>query len=426
MPTSDNQIKQNQLDSRISSICENMGSVDKCQSAAETLEKCCAGLETTRRKEAKEAAWRQEQNLLKTDLERRLAEDKCRDESKLEMKRTVLENKLQVSRNHLEQVAGTVNTKGLNVEEEVKTLHLCRTDLIKEICNIRAEVNKRKAEIEKTKTKSKKYTKEETADKEVLAGLKALVRHNLEKLLEEQEVLSKILEATKRYARELPQFKAICEKQLIEAKRLNDELEFGALVKKVHAASTSCTFKVKAKGKDLKPDADEKNEPREVGCEIGNYNNDKMEEDLLAEKSMVLESFQKMLNETLEITSKFILKGSLRQEDKSTELDAKIQALRAKLAVAEEEKEVAGNNGLLSEGGSEDRSELVKETDAPNAEKDVKDESDIKFEELEARVEPESIALKEVLLAEVSAEDNREQDGNTETGEVGEEVDIVS
>ena len=118
--------------------------------------------------------------------------------------------KLQVSKNQLEQVAGTSSTKGQDVEEEVKTLHIFRRDLIQEICDIDQKVSQKAAAIE-GKVQTNHCSKEEQADKDVLAGLKKLSRHNLDKLHVEQKML---LEATKVYASTLLHYKSIYEKQL--------------------------------------------------------------------------------------------------------------------------------------------------------------------------------------------------------------------
>ena len=92
----------------------------------------------------------------------------------------------------------------------MKTLHIFRRDLIQEICDIDQKVSQKAAAIE-GKVQTNHCSKEEQADKDVLAGLKKLSRHNLDKLHVEQKML---LEATKVYASTLLHYKSIYEKQL--------------------------------------------------------------------------------------------------------------------------------------------------------------------------------------------------------------------
>ena len=271
-------------------VYDVMGNVDKFCLTSDLLEKCCVGVEALRRKEKSDTVWRQDKNLLKTDLERKLIEGKCLDENKLEMSQALLVTKLQVSQNQLEQIAGTTSSKGQDVEEEVKTLHIYRTDLIQELCEIDKE-RARKAAVIKGKTKTNQCSKEEEADKEVLAGLKALTRHNLEKLREEQKMLTDILEETKCYASAVLHYKSTCEKQLAIAKKLGEEMEHSALSRQVHSVTISSRKK--------RDDVNVKTEPIDVDC--ANEDDNEGLEVMLAEKTIVLESFQTMLNETLEV-----------------------------------------------------------------------------------------------------------------------------
>ena len=55
-----------------------------------------------RRKKTSDTARRLDQNLRKINLERKLMENKCLDENKLEMFQALLVTKLQVSKNQLE------------------------------------------------------------------------------------------------------------------------------------------------------------------------------------------------------------------------------------------------------------------------------------------------------------------------------------
>ena len=63
-------------------------------------------------------------------------------------------------------------------------------------------------------TQTNKCSKEEQADQEVLAGLKELSRHNLDKLHVEQKMLEDILESTKNYASTLLHYKSLYEQAL--------------------------------------------------------------------------------------------------------------------------------------------------------------------------------------------------------------------
>ena len=190
-----------------------MVNVDNARLTADLLERCCAGGAIMRRKETSDSARRQDQNLRKIDLERKLIETKCLEENKLEMSQALLVTRLQVSKNQLEQVVSTTSTKGKDVEEEVKTLHIYRRDLIQEICDIDQNINQKAAAIEGN-TQTNQCSKEEQADQEVLAGLKELSRHNLDKLHVEQKMLEDILESTKNYASTLLHYKSIYEQAL--------------------------------------------------------------------------------------------------------------------------------------------------------------------------------------------------------------------
>ena len=163
-----------------------MVNVDKAQLTADLLKRCCVGIETMRRRETSDSARRQDQNQRKIDLERKLMETKCLEENKLEMSQALLVTRLQVSKNQLEQVVSTTSTKGKDVEEEVKTLHIYRRDLIQEICDIDQKISQKAAAIEGN-TPTNQCSKEEQADQEVLAGLKELSRHNLDKLHKKQK-----------------------------------------------------------------------------------------------------------------------------------------------------------------------------------------------------------------------------------------------
>ena len=246
-----------------------------------------------RRKVKSDTVWRQDQNLLKTDLERKLMENKCLDENKLDMSEALVVTKLQVSKNQLEQVAGTTSSKGQDVEEEVKTLHIYRNDLIKELCDIDRELAKKAADIE-GKARTHPCSKEEQADKDVLAGLKELSRHNLGKLEAEQKMLKDILEETQLYASSLLHYKKICEKQLAEAKKLGEELENTALSNQARSVTISSRKK--------KSYENVKTEPMNMDC--ANDDDDDKSEVKLAEKTVALESFQTMLISTLEVKRK--------------------------------------------------------------------------------------------------------------------------
>ena len=269
-----------------------MGNVDKFRATADLLERCCVSVEAMRRREEEDTVWRQDQALLRTDLERRLMESKCLEENKLQMTEALLVTRLQVSRNQLEQAAGATSNKGQDVEEEVRTLQIYRKDLIQELCDIDMDISKKTAEIEE-KTKTNQSSKEEQADDEVLAGMKALVVHNLNKLHSEQKMLTDILEATKTYASSLPHCKSICENQLAEAKKLCEELEYNALIRKARALTTTSRKKIEHV----------KDETMHVECANDDDNNDRLEV-VLAEKAMVLESFQTMLTNTVEVSRK--------------------------------------------------------------------------------------------------------------------------
>ena len=61
-----------------------MVNVDYARLTADLLERCCVGVETLKRKETSDSARRQDQNLRKIDLERKLMETKCLEENKLD------------------------------------------------------------------------------------------------------------------------------------------------------------------------------------------------------------------------------------------------------------------------------------------------------------------------------------------------------
>ena len=308
-----------------------MGNVDKFCLTSDLLEKCCVGVEALRRKDKSDTVWRQDKNLLKTDLERTLIESKNLDENKLEMSQALLVTKLQVSKNQLEQIAGTTSSKGQDVEEEVRTLHIYRTDLIQELCEIDKELSRKAADI-KGKTKRNQCSKEEEADKEVLAGLKALSRHNLEKLREEQKVLTDILEETKCYASALLDYKSTCVKQLADAKKLGEELEYSALSRQARSVTISSRKK--------RNDVNIKIEPIDVDC-ANEDDNDGLEV-MLAEKTIVLESFQTMLNDTLEVKTRLSNIRKVKRKDhvQLKEIDDKVQRRQDMINDAKEIKEL--------------------------------------------------------------------------------------
>ena len=312
-----------------------MGNVDNFLVTSEFLERCCVGVEAMRRKVKSDTVWRRDQSLLKTDLERKLMENKCLDENKLDMSQALVVTKLQVSKNQLEQVAGTTSSKGQDVEEEVKTLHIYRNDLIKELCDIDRELAKKAADIE-GKARTHPCSKEEQADKEVLAGLKELSRHNLGKLMAEQKMLKDILEETQLYASSLLQYKKICENQLAEAKKLGEELEYTSLSNQARSVTISSQKK--------KSYENVKTEPMNMDC--ANDDDDKNEV-MLAEKTVVLESFQTMLISTLEVKRKLTsITRKVEQADhghvQSKENDDQVQRRQDMRDAAEEVDQPSG------------------------------------------------------------------------------------
>ena len=297
-----------------------MGNVDKFLLTSDLLERCCVGVEAMRRKAKSDTAWRQDHDILKTDLERKLMENKCLDENKLEMSQALVVTKLQVSKNQLEQVAGITSSKGQDVEEEVKTLHIYRNDLIKELCDIDRELVKKAADIE-GKARTQPCSKEEQADKEVLAGLKELSRHNLGKLKAEQKMLKDILEETQLYASSLLHYKYICEKQLAEAKKMGEEMEYTALSNQ--ARSVTISTRKKRNYENVKTES--------MDMDCANDDDDDNGEVMLAEKTVVLESFQTMLISTLEVKRKLTsIIGKVEQRDyghvQSKENDDQVQS----------------------------------------------------------------------------------------------------
>ena len=154
-------------------------------------------------------------------------------------------------------------------------------------------------------TQTNQCSKEEQADQEVLAGLKELSRHNLDKLHEEQKMLEDILESTKNYASTLLHYKSIYEKQLSEAKEMGEELEFGALSRQARTVTTS--HRKNGSYENIK------DEPMDVAC-ANDDENDKLEV-MFAEKIILLESFQTFLTDTLEVKRKLTIFRNDEQND---------------------------------------------------------------------------------------------------------------
>ena len=327
-----------------------MVNVDNVRLTADLLERCCVGVEAMRRKDTSDSARRQDLNLRKIDLERKLMENKCLDENKLEMSQALLVTKLQVSKNQLEQVAGTTSTKGQDVEEEVKTLHIYRRDLIQEICDIDKKISQ-KAAVIKGKVQTNQCSREEQADKDVLAGLKELSRHNLDKLRVEQKMLEDILEATKIYASTLLHYKSIYEKQLIEAKQMVEELEYGALSRQARTVTIS-----RRKNGSY---GNIKDEPMDVEYAKKDDEDDRLEVSH-AEKIVILESVQTCLNDTLEVERRLTLLKNVEQNDldqsKNTAKGLKSQNV---IAVPEEFGDRGSTRGSDLDSGGKN----VKETD---------------------------------------------------------------
>jgi len=304
-----------------------MVNVDKARLTADLLERCCVGVETLRRRETSDSARRQDQNQRKIDLERKLMETKCLEENKLEMSQALLVTRLQVSKNQLEQVVSTTSTKGQDVEEEVKTLHIYRSDLIQEICDIDQKINQKAAAIEGN-TQTHQCSKEEQEDKEVLAGLKELSRHNLDKLHVEQKMLEDILEATKIYASTLLHYKSMYEKQLSEAKEMGEKLEYGALSRQARSVTIS-----RRKNRSYE---NIKDEPMDVEC-ANDDKNDRLEV-MFAEKIILLESFQTFLNDTVEVKRKLTIFRNDEQNDNGQSEETTAKGLKSKDMIADADR----------------------------------------------------------------------------------------
>ena len=170
----------------------------------------------------------------------------------------MLDTKLRVIRQQLDQTAELAGGQGQEVVQEVRNMRLYSRDLCREINTLQAEIgvldNIKKEQLSDPTSASDAATK--AIEDKMVSEIKNLVEYNLNKLAEEQELLIEILSATKKYAGELPHKKNVLDALLKEVNDNVQGLEEDLLVKQIDEIKGACSGSI--------PDEEGKREKMEV------------------------------------------------------------------------------------------------------------------------------------------------------------------
>jgi len=328
------------------------------------LERCCLAVAKARREQEEAEASHRAHQQQRLELERRMEEDRCRDTGKLEMERVMLDTKLRVIRQQLDQTAELAGGQGQEVVQEIRNMRLYSRDLCREINTLQEEMvtldNIKKEKSSDPTSASDAATK--AIEDKMVSEIKNLVEYNLNKLAEEQELLIEILSATKKYAGELPHKKNVLDALLKEVHDNVQGLEEDLLVKQIDEIKGACSGSIpdeEGKRYNEKMEADD-SEDREGEGNKEKHNDENVDnlEIVLAEKMETLEDLQNMIESVKGMTKALSRHKMIREEEtKMEDLDAEIESLMAKI----EAKEAMKNHGeqTLSNqfGEAEDQSE---------------------------------------------------------------------
>ena len=261
----------------------------------------------------------------------------------------MLDTKLRVIRQQLDQTAELAGGQGQEVGQEIRNMRLYSRDLCREINTLQAEIgaldNIKKEQSSDPTSASDAATK--AIEDQMVSQLKNLVEYNLNKLAEEQELLIEILSATKKYAGELPHKKNVLDALLKEVHDNVQGLEEDLLVKQIDEIKGACSGSIPdEEGKREKMEADESegqegegNKESESGEKPNKDENVDNLEIVLAEKMETLEDLQNMIESVKGMTKALSRHKMIREEEtKMEDLDAEIESLMAKIEAKEEMK----------------------------------------------------------------------------------------
>ena len=329
----------------------------------------------------------------------------------------MLDTKLRVIRQQLDQTAELAGGQGQEVVQEIRNMRLYSRDLCREINTLQAEIgvldNIKKEQSSDPTSASDAATK--AIEDKMVSEIKKLVEYNLNKLAEEQELLIEILSATKKYAGELPYKKNVLDALLKEVHDNVQGLEDDLLVKQIDEIKDACSGSIpdeegkrdheKMEANDSEGQEGEGNKESENKEKHNDENVDNLEI-VLAEKMETLEDLQNMIESVKGMTKALSRHKIIREEEtKMEDLDAEIESLRAKI----EAKEVMKNREKQSLSNqfeeAEEQSEANEFEDGrqhylqiPSSERENDDETDnIDRENDEVETDKEEKKLKKVL-----------------------------
>ena len=257
----------------------------------------------------------------------------------------MLDTKLRVIRQQLDQTAELAGGQGQEVGQEIRNMRLYSRDLCREINTLQAEIgvldNIKKEQSSDPTSASDAATK--AIEDKMVSQVKNLVEYNLNKLAEEQELLIEILSATKKYAGELPHKKNVLDALLKEVNDNVQGLEEDLLVKHIDEIKGACSGSIPdEEGKREKMEADESEGQEGEGnkeSESKEKHNDENVDNLeivLADKMQTLEDLQNMIESVKGMTKALSRHKMIREEEtKMEDLDAEIESLRAKIEAKE-------------------------------------------------------------------------------------------
>ena len=263
----------------------------------------------------------------------------------------MLDTKLRVIRQQLDQTAELAGGQGQEVVQEVRNMRLYSRDLCREINTLQAEIgvldNIKKEQSSDPTSASDAATK--AIEDKMVSEIKNLVEYNLNKLAEEQELLIEILSATKKYAGELPYKKNVLDALLKEVHDNVQGLEDDLLVKQIYEIKDACSGSIpdeegkrdqeKMEANDSEDREGEGNKESESGEKPNKDENVDNLEIVLAEKMETLEDLQNMIESVKGMTKALSRHKMIREEEtKMEDLDAEIESLMAKIEAKEEMK----------------------------------------------------------------------------------------
>ena len=263
----------------------------------------------------------------------------------------MLDTKLRVIRQQLDQTAELAGGQGQEVVQEIRNMRLYSRDLCREINTLQVEIgvldNIMKEQSSDPTSASDAATK--AIEDKMVSEIKNLVEYNLNKLAEEQELLIEILSATKKYAGELPFKKNVLDALLKEVHDNVQGLEDDLLVKQIDEIKDACSGSIpdeegkrdheKMEANDSEDREGEGNKESESGEKPNKDENVDNLEIVLAEKMETLEDLQNMIESVKGMTKALSRHKMIREEEtKMEDLDAEIESLMAKIEAKEEMK----------------------------------------------------------------------------------------